>query len=115
MQWCYTAFPDAQGYIKKKQYYSFAAKGGHNDEPHNHNDIGCFVILKNKKYVIDDLGWSEYDKWYFGPKRYDSICTSSKGHSVPVVENFYHLPGNGVGRNNTLDSNVFVGNSSFRR
>ena len=33
-------FPNSQWYISRKQKFSFIAKGGHNDEAHNHNDIG---------------------------------------------------------------------------
>ena len=82
-------FPDAQWYINRKNRYVLAAKGGHNCEPHNHNDVGSVVIFSNGKYVVDDLGWPEYDGNYFKHEthRYkDYICASSLGHSVPVVD-----------------------------
>jgi hypothetical protein len=80
-------FPDAQWYYNSKNSYVLVAKGGNNHEPHNHNDIGSFVIFANGKYIVDDLGWPEYDKGYFDPsKRYKNyICASSFGHSVPIV------------------------------
>ena len=79
-------YPDAQWYINKKNTYCFAAKGGHNREPHNHNDIGSFLVFDDGKYILDDVGWPEYDKEYFGVNRYKNMCASSLGHSVPVID-----------------------------
>lgn len=64
----------------------FAIKGGDNGEPHNHNDIGSFLYLAEGEQLICDLGAGEYTKDYFGPGRYDILCNSSEGHSVPMVE-----------------------------
>jgi len=64
---------------------SFAAKGGHNNEPHNHNDLGHFLIAINGKSVLLDLGSGLYTREYFGNGRYNYICTSSAGHSVPII------------------------------
>ena len=86
-------FSQSQWYIKKLEHYSFAAKGGRNNEPHNHNDIGNFIIFSDGKFIIDDLGWPEYDRDYFGEKRYENICASSAGHSVPVLNGIYQERG----------------------
>ena len=80
-------YPDSQWYIYRTEGMSYAAKGGHNMEPHNHNDIGGFVLFDGEKTVLGDLGWEEYVRNYFGPRRYlDFLLTPSTGHSVPVVE-----------------------------
>ena len=81
-------FENAQWYVKKAEKYTLAAKGGHNDEPHNHNDVGSVVVYTDSKYVVDDLGWPEYDSTYFKlPDRYEKyLCSSSLGHSVPIVD-----------------------------
>ncbi len=79
-------YPDAQWYINKKNSYCFAAKGGHNDEPHNHNDIGSFLVFDDGKYILDDPGWPQYDKFYFSETRYENMCASSLGHSVPIID-----------------------------
>ena len=80
-------YEDAQWYINRSSKSVFAAKGGNNDEPHNHNDVGAFIFYANGEYVVDDLGWPEYDMAYFDlSKRYDYICASSLGHSVPIVD-----------------------------
>ena len=87
-------YENAEWYIKRTASYTIAAKGGHNAEPHNHNDIGSFVFYANGEYIVDDLGWPEYDMSYFDKtKRYDYICASSLGHSVPIVDGTAQLPG----------------------
>lgn len=65
--------------------YSFAAKGGHNGEPHNHNDIGHFILHAGGETFLHDLGNGMYTKAYFGPERYSLACNGSQGHSVPIV------------------------------
>lgn len=78
--------PDAQWYIKRTASYSFAVKGGCNDEPHNHNDIGSFIVAAGDKQIIADLGCGEYTADYFHPDtRYGILCNSSLGHSVPII------------------------------
>lgn len=62
-----------------------AAKGGHNDEMHNQNDVGSFMVVSNGKVVLTDPGRGRYSRAYFGPERYDNLMASSHGHSVPVV------------------------------
>lgn len=83
-----TIYRQSQWYLKRNQKYFFAAKGGRNNEPHNHNDLGSFILFSEGKFIIDDLGWPEYDRDYFGEKRYENICASSAGHSVPVLNGF---------------------------
>ncbi|SEP74541.1 Heparinase II/III-like protein [Devosia sp. YR412] len=62
-----------------------AAKGGNNDEMHNQNDVGSFMVVVGGKVVLTDPGRGRYSKAYFGPERYDNIMASSRGHSVPLV------------------------------
>ncbi len=78
-------FEKSQWYLAKRPGYAFAAKAGRNNEPHNHNDVGHFVLYAGGRFILDDLGWPEYDKDYFGEKRYENLCASSFGHSVPVL------------------------------
>lgn len=65
---------------------AFAAKGGHNDEPHNHNDLGSFTLSVGGHDVLVDLGAGEYTRAYFQAQRYDHLHPSSRGHSVPVID-----------------------------
>lgn len=64
---------------------AMAMKGGTNGEPHNHNDVGSFFYLTGDEFLLTDLGAGEYTKDYFGEKRYEILCNSSSGHSVPIV------------------------------
>ncbi|WP_135556150.1 heparinase II/III family protein [Paenibacillus cymbidii] len=65
----------------------FAAKGGHNEEPHNHNDLGHFVLHTQGGSVLKDIGMGEYTRQYFQTGiRYGLWTAGSHGHSVPVVD-----------------------------
>lgn len=72
---------------KSSVIFSFAAKGGYNDEPHNHNDVGHFIVLAGEETFLADMGAGLYTKPYFAPAtRYSFICNSALGHSVPVID-----------------------------
>lgn len=87
-------FENTQWYVSRHEKYSFAAKAGHNDEPHNHNDVGSFMITVGDQVFVADPGRGEYRKETFMPeKRYTFIQNSSAGHSVPVINGEYQLPG----------------------
>ncbi len=86
--------PDAQWFIQKTPFYGFAAKGGTNDEPHNHNDIGSFIIAKDGRQVFGDYGSGPYTRQYFRAEtRYTIIHNSSLGHSVPFFGDTVQKPG----------------------
>lgn len=72
---------------------SLAAKGGHNEEMHNHNDVGSFMVVAGGKVVLTDPGRGRYSRDYFGPGRYANLFASSRGHSVPVVNGFEQAEG----------------------
>lgn len=63
-----------------------ACKGGHNGEPHNHNDVGSFLYMLGDEMLLTDLGAGEYTRQYFGPERYQILCNNSFGHSVPILD-----------------------------
>lgn len=79
--------------MRSKNKAGLAIKGGHNDEPHNHNDIGSFLYVYKKAMFMAELGAGEYTKDYFGNGRYDILCNSSLGHSVPIINNKGQLSG----------------------
>lgn len=87
--------PEAQWSIcQNKQGIGMAAKGGTNDEPHNHNDIGSFLYVNKKDMLLTDLGAGEYTKEYFGEGRYDIFCNSSLSHNVPIINGQLQKAGN---------------------
>lgn len=63
-----------------------SAKGGHNEEPHNHNDLGSFIFYADGIAYLVDPGAGIYTKQYFGEERYEQLHTGSHGHSVPIVD-----------------------------
>ncbi|WP_067840307.1 heparinase II/III domain-containing protein [Amphibacillus sediminis] len=76
---------DAQLLIIRKPCFQFAVKGGHNQEPHNHNDLGHFILYSHGQPYFIDLGAGEYTRDYFSDKRYQLLQPSSLGHSVPII------------------------------
>ncbi len=62
-----------------------ALKGGHNNEHHNHNDVGSFVVVVGDKALLLDPGGEVYTARTFSSRRYESKVLNSFGHPVPVV------------------------------
>ena len=62
-----------------------ALKGGHNNEHHNHNDVGSFVVVLGDKPLLLDPGGEIYTARTFSSRRYESKVLNSFGHPVPVV------------------------------
>ncbi len=70
-----------------------SAKGGHNDESHNHNDIGNFIIYQDGKPRIIDLGVGIYTKKTFSPERYEIPTMCSEYHNLPTVNGMTQAAG----------------------
>ena len=70
-----------------------AAKAGHNDEPHNHNDVGSFQYYLNGEEMLSDLGSGEYTRQYFSDQRYDYFVCGSQGHSLPMIDGYTQRAG----------------------
>lgn len=62
-----------------------AAVAGNNGFPHNHNDIGSFMLYKRGIIALADPGAPLYRQKTFSPQRYEILYCNSLGHSVPVV------------------------------
>ena len=88
-------FPMGGAYITNRDKYSFVAKGGHNNENHNHNDIGTFALFAGGRRIFPDVRSHKYDAIYFGSDRYNEevFAAGSMGHSVPIVDGKYQMPG----------------------
>ena len=82
---CY--FQDAKWMVHRKDKLFFAIKGGSNNEPHNHNDVGSFIAAIDGEIILTDLGAGAYTKGYFGSERYTYNHTRSYWHSVPFINN----------------------------
>lgn len=62
-----------------------AIKAGHNDENHNHNDVGSFIVHLDDETYLTDPGRGLYTRQYFGAERYENVFANSYGHGVPRI------------------------------
>ena len=83
----YSWYPQTQFcYIRDKANdLMLAAKGGHNAESHNHNDVGTFILYKNSEPVFIDAGVGTYTRQTFGPERYTIWTMQTDYHNIPLI------------------------------
>lgn len=63
-----------------------ALKGGHNNEAHNHNDLGSYTLVVGRQKIVEDPGSIPYNIKTFGSERYTAFKSlGSYGHSVPLI------------------------------
>ena len=70
---------------KTNTQFAVSLKGGHNNEQHNHNDVGSYIVVLGNSVLIADPGAEVYTARTFSSKRYDSDVLNSFGHDVPVL------------------------------
>ncbi len=64
-----------------------AAKGGHNGESHNHNDVGSLIVYRDGDPVLIDVGVETYSRKTFSEERYAIWTMQSKYHNfLPSVD-----------------------------
>ncbi len=68
--------------------FFFAAKGGHNNESHNHNDLGTCVLYFDGKPCLIDIGREEYVAKTFSSKRYEIWTMQSQYHNLPKINGY---------------------------
>jgi hypothetical protein len=73
------------GRTRENAAYAVVVKAGHNDENHNQNDVGSFIVHVDGESLLVDPGRGVYTRQYFGPERYEHPLVSSYGHGVPRV------------------------------
>lgn len=70
------------------------AKGGNNNESHNHNDIGNFVVYIDGLPVLVDAGVETYTAKTFSGRRYEIWTMQSGYHTLlPTVDGVMQAPG----------------------
>ena len=62
-----------------------SAKGGHNQESHNHNDIGNFIVYLDGQPMIIDVGVETYTRKTFSNRRYEIWTMQSAYHNLPSI------------------------------
>ena len=70
-----------------------AAKGGHNAESHNHNDVGSFIVYAGGKPAIVDVGVETYTAKTFSSRRYEIWTMQSAYHNLPTIDGVMQSPG----------------------
>ncbi|MDR1862917.1 MAG: heparinase II/III-family protein [Treponema sp.] len=78
-------FPGIQVMTARDGNFFVAAKGGHNNESHNHNDIGNFLLYAGGRPVLVDAGAETYTKFTFNEKRYTIWTMRSCYHNTPTI------------------------------
>jgi len=85
-------FPDREIAIARDQATSkgfyFAAKGGSNNEGHNHNDVGSFMFYYDGEPVLIDVGVGTYTRETFSSQRYHIWTMQSNYHNLPFVNGY---------------------------
>lgn len=85
---CETFFEQSQWYVKQTDKFCFGAKGGHNGEPHNHCDIGGFMLVVDDEIPLDDFGQGLYGA-FTHEQIFSRLTEGSRGHSVPIINGTY--------------------------
>ena len=81
----FTWYPETEFCYLRNDKAFFAAKGGYNDESHNHNDAGTFSLWVNNTPVIIDAGVGTYTKQTFSSERYSIWTMQSNYHNLPMI------------------------------
>jgi hypothetical protein len=62
-----------------------AAKGGSNNESHNHNDVGNFIVYYDGLPLLIDIGSPKYTAKTFTDRRYEIWNLCSDYHNLPTI------------------------------
>ncbi len=85
--------PDLQLRVVEKDGMILCAKGGHNGESHNHNDVGSFTLFWGGEPQIVDMGNATYTAKTFSDARYTLFHIRSASHNLPVIGGHEQQPG----------------------
>lgn len=82
----YTWYPETEFcYFSNKNGLFIAAKGGYNNESHNHNDAGTFSLYFNTIPMLIDAGVGTYTRQTFSNERYSIWTMQSNYHNLPMI------------------------------
>lgn len=82
----FTWYPETEFcYLTTSQGLFLAAKGGYNDESHNHNDAGTCSVWINQTPILIDAGVGTYTRQTFSSERYSIWTMQSEYHNLPMI------------------------------
>lgn len=82
----FTWYPETEFcYLSTKEELFLAAKGGYNDESHNHNDAGTCSVWMDQTPVLIDAGVGTYTRQTFSSERYSIWTMQSDYHNLPMI------------------------------
>lgn len=82
----FTWYPETEFcYLSTKEGLFLAAKGGYNDESHNHNDAGTCSVWMNQTPILIDAGVGTYTRQTFSNERYSIWTMQSNYHNLPMI------------------------------
>lgn len=81
---CY--YPSNGVFVARDGTYCLAVKAGDNGDSHNHNDTGSFLLYKNGRPLLIDVGVETYTKKTFSPQRYELWAMQSAWHNLPTFD-----------------------------
>ncbi|NND05078.1 MAG: heparinase [Saprospiraceae bacterium] len=90
-------------YMQNHQGFFVGAKGSHNGQSHNHNDVGTFSLYVDDIPFFIDVGVGTYTRQTFSSERYDIWTMQSDYHNVPKINGFSQK----VGRSYSARSTTF--------
>ena len=90
----FRVYGQSQQLFWKRGRLLIAIKGGGNDEPHNHNDVGHFVIGKEGLFHVLDMGTASYTRSSFSADRYKNYPQSGLSHNPLVFNGIPQQAGN---------------------
>ena len=80
----------------------FAMKGGNNNESHNHNDVGSFIVYRNGRPVLIDAGVGVYTRQTFSSERYKIWSMQSLYHNLPSFDGVGQMAGEKYASSNEI-------------
>lgn len=81
-----TWYPETEfAYMRNENGWFLAAKGGFNNESHNHNDVGTFILYIDDVPVFIEAGVGTYTRKTFSHERYTIWSMRSDWHNLPQI------------------------------
>ncbi len=91
-------FPDLEVAVSREntlgEGFFMAIKGGFNNESHNHNDAGSFVLFYDGLPLVIDAGVGTYTRKTFSNERYTIWTMQSAYHNLPSLNGEMQMDGN---------------------